>query len=258
MSGYRYRFSVITISFNAERVIQKTINSVINQNYFDMEYIFVDGGSMDLTNNIIKKNREKLKTIGINSKHISEKDKGISDAFNKGIQLAEGEIICLLNTDDELIDGALKIIDHEMNSDIDIVYGNCIWVDSAHNIQYIRKSKRDLSNLMYQMDIIHPATFVKKEMYDRYGMFDISYKYCMDEELLVRMLQGGAKFKYVDHEFTIFKAGGISDRNIWSVILEGTRIPLKYNKPKIYVMLKARIKFGRHQLAHLYRFKIKK
>lgn len=256
MSENRYKFSVITISLNAEKIIQRTIDSVIKQNFSDMEYIFVDGGSMDATNEIINKYEEKLCLLGIAAKHISEYDKGISEALNKGIMCAEGEIIVILNADDELIEGTMKRISEEMDNDVDIIYGNCLWIDETHKLQYVRKSKANLSKLMYQMDIMHPATFIRKKMYNRHGLYDISYKFCMDEELLVRMQRGGARFRYVDYEFSIMKAGGVSDKDVWPVILEGTRIPLQYNKSEFYVMIRARIKYVRHHLAHIVRFGI--
>ncbi|WDM33086.1 glycosyltransferase [Priestia megaterium] len=225
------KFSIITISFNAEKTIKNTIESVLNQNYLDYEYIFVDGGSKDSTNEIIEHYKQKLLKKGISVKHISEKDNGISDAFNKGIALAEGEIISILNADDQFLPGALEKVSQEFDSDMDVIYGNCIWNDTLRGIRYIRKSKPFPEQLLYDMVFIHPSTFVRMEAYKKYGVFKIDYKYCMDEELLYRMYKQGASFKYLDIELTLFQAGGVSDNNPWPTWKEGERLAFSYGEP---------------------------
>lgn len=247
------RFSIITISFNAEKVIGRTIESVLNQNFENMEYIFVDGGSTDNTNKVIKGYAEQLNRRGISVKHISEQDKGISDAFNKGIKLSDGNIIIILNADDELCPGALRCIDEKMTDEVDILYGNCVWKNDKENISYIRKANPDPSGLIHAMQLIHPSTFVRKKMYDQYGVFRVDYKFCMDRELLVRMLRGGARFKYINFEFTIMKAGGVSDKNFWGVLREGNQIPRMYGEPEWKILFYTLKKYGKHKLSRVYR-----
>lgn len=233
------RFSIITISFNAEECIGRTIESVLNQDYDNIEYLFIDGGSNDSTNKIIEEYKEKFYKKGINIKHLSEPDKGISDAFNKGINIAEGEIIVILNADDELVPGALEEIDKEFTEDIDILYGNAIWEDIENNYKKVKKAGTNISQLLYKMILIHPATFVKKSAYDKNGVFNLSYKFCMDKELLYRMYKAGAKFKYVDKELALMKAGGISDKNTVKVIKEGERMAIEYGANQLKVRINA-------------------
>ena len=107
METKRPKISIITISFNSDKTLEDTINSVISQDYPNLEYLIVDGGSKDRTLDIVDKYRDKIDVV------VSEPDKGISDAFNKGIQLATGEIIGIINSDDLLMPGALQeISDH--------------------------------------------------------------------------------------------------------------------------------------------------
>lgn len=252
------RFSIVTVTFNAENVIARTIESVINQNRSDCQYIFIDGGSADNTNRIIDEYELKLHQKGITTKHISEPDKGISDAFNKGILQSEGEIVVILNADDELLPGALDRIDVEMDENTDIVYGNCQWINNERNVSYVRKSKADPSGLMYAMVLIHPATFVRKSMYDKYGLFRVDYKYSMDRELLVRMLRGGARFKYVDFLFSAMKAGGVSDKNFLPVLKEGDQIPRMYGGSELKIRIIGAKKYLKHKLSHFYRYTLKR
>jgi glycosyltransferase involved in cell wall biosynthesis len=238
----KYRFSIITISLNASDAIKKTIESVVCQKFSDFEYIFVDGFSNDSTNEIIENYKTTLNRIGIPVTHISEPDKGISDAFNKGIQLAIGEIIIILNADDELLPGALIRIDKEFNNDIDILYGNAIWEDTKRKICKVKKAGTRLQGLIHNMILIHPATFIKKKSYVKYGLYNTKYNYCMDKELLYRMYKSGAKFKYVDKEFSKMKSGGISDKDFIKVLQEGERMSIYYGinpfRAKFLVIIK--------------------
>lgn len=242
--------SIITITFNAEKVIEKTILSVLNQTRTVYEYIFIDGGSTDKTNEIIERYAEVIQNKGIKYIHVSEKDRGISDAFNKGISRASGEYIGIINAGDELLPNANEELDKftEQNA-ADIVYGNCIWMDEANGISYIRKPKGDLSRLYYDLVLIHPSTFVKRTAYTAYGMFNIDYKLCMDKELLLRMYVQGATFAYMDNELTIFRAGGASDQDVVKTVKEGIKLSNAYNRPKIITYPNALRKIIKHMLS---------
>ena len=198
------KISIITVTYNSEKTIESTILSVLNQKYTDLEYIIIDGKSSDNTLNIVEKYKDKIDVI------ISEPDNGISDAFNKGIKLATGDVIGIINSDDMLTENALE----ELNSiiqeypDYDVYYGNSIIFDkkSAH----IYKPDCDINNILKYMFISHPSTFVRKSCYEKYGTFDVNYKCAMDFELLSKMYLNGAKFKYFDYECTWFRLGGAS------------------------------------------------
>lgn len=244
------RLSIITISFNAEECIERTIKSVLNQTLPIYEYIFVDGGSKDCTNSIIDSYKPQFEAAGIHVQHISEPDRGISDAFNKGIRLATGDLIGIINSDDELMpETNAWLTEANEKKPADIYYGNCVWVDTVNSFEYVSKPRHNLEELKFNMILKHPSTFVKADAYRRVGMFDISYKYCMDKELLYRMYLAGAKFEYLDRELTKFKAGGVSDKRTKDVIREGTRMARGYGEPMLKLKIIEWKKLARHRVA---------
>ncbi len=244
--------SIITITMNCKEAVKRTIDSIIRQTKPIYEYIFIDGGSKDNTNEVIDSYKETLEKLGIKVIHISEKDKGISDAFNKGIKLATGDLIGIINADDELMPNTCELLTGNADFlEADIIYGNCLWVDNGNGIKYVRKPSHDLSRLYYDLVLIHPSTFVKKAAYDRNGLFNIEYRYCMDKELLLRMYIGGEKFKYIDEQLTLFRAGGISDKNVINTVSEGVRLSYTYHRPKIKTYTNAAYKIIKHKLSSL-------
>jgi len=248
------RFSIVTISYNAEDVIRKTLESVLNQSFKYFEYILVDGASKDKTSQVIEQYISKFNKRGIVIKFISEPDKGIADAFNKGVVQAEGEIVSIINAGDSLLEEALSKVDQLMKIETDVLYGNIIWTNISTKSKYIRKSKENLENLMYSMDVMHPATFVRRSVYDKVGLFDISFKCAMDQEILVRMQKQGARFLCVDDVFVEMEAGGVSDTHPWKGLTEASRIPRIYGAPEIKIFLFKMVKYGKNRLSHLYRF----
>ena len=232
------KLSIVTVCYNAEQSIERTIKSVLQQTKPVYEYIIIDGGSKDKTYSIVCSYDAAFKKKGIHYRHISEKDEGISDAFNKGIERATGDLVGLINADDELLPDTNAILNEEYEKDeADIYYGNCIWVDVDRNIEYVSKPKHNLKKLLYFMVLIHPATFVKKTAYSDCGVFDKSYKLCMDKELLYRMYSAGKKFIYINQNLTKFKSGGVSDTHLRAVHEEGSRMALQYGEPYIKVKM---------------------
>lgn len=226
------KLSIVTVTYNAEASIEKTIKSVLNQQIPVYEYIIIDGKSTDKTNDIVEVYRAKFEERNIKFLHISEKDKGISDAFNKGIERASGDVVGLINSDDELLYNTNKILVDNYDDSTDVFYGNCEWIDEKNGIKYERKAQKDLSNIRYEMVMIHPSTFIKKSAYSYYGNYDITYRYCMDEELLTRFYENGAAFKYIDEKLTKFRAGGVSDITIKKTLKEGIQLALCSEKPR--------------------------
>lgn len=232
------KISMVTICFNAENVIEKTIKSVLNQSEPVYEYILVDGASKDRSYEIIKSYEKQFADKGIRYLHLSEKDKGISDAFNKGIARATGDLVGIINADDELLPDTCKILKkYASENPADVYYGDCIWVDEKNKLEYISKPKHDLEKLLYHMVLIHPSTFVMRTAYEECGGFDISYRYCMDKELLYRFLRRGKTFYYIEECFTKFKAGGVSDSHAKAVFKEDSRMAMKYGEPFLKVKL---------------------
>lgn len=184
--------SIITVCYNSVDVIEKTIISVINQENADYEYIVVDGSSSDGTINIINKHSNQI------DKFISEKDTGIYDAMNKGIEMASGKYLLFLNADDILysnktLNNVCQFIGVDKYSS-DIYYGD-IELENEYGI--FHQKPRDLKLFPHKMVISHQAVFVKRELLID-NLFDLNYKYCADYKQLSSLYINGAKFKYMD------------------------------------------------------------
>lgn len=184
------KISIITPSFNQARFIERTIQSVLSQNYPDLEYIVMDGGSTDGTIEILKKYEGKIIWK-------SEKDNGQSDAINKGLEMATGDIVTYLNSDDTYEPEALKKVAEffQRNPDRKWVYGKCKIING--NDQEIRKlitfyknlllKKFSCAKLLSENFISQPATFWKREIHSEIGFFDENEHYCMDYEFWLRI-----------------------------------------------------------------------
>lgn len=218
------KISIITISFNSENTIEETIKSIINQKYQNLEYIIIDGGSTDSTISII----EKYKTY-IN-KVISENDNGISDAFNKGIRLCTGDLIGIINSDDLLQDRALEIISNSIEDETDVLYGNIVSFNNKSS--HVVKPDKNLEKIRYSMlPIKHPSTFIRKQAYEKYGVYDLKYRYAMDLELLSRLYLNGAKFQYIDNVLAMYRTGGENQKNYLRTLNETRDISIKNGFP---------------------------
>lgn len=237
------KISIITVCYNSEAHLEEAMLSIINQSYANKEYIVIDGGSKDNTLAIIDKYRDKIDYF------VSEPDKGISDAFNKGVLNAEGELIGNINSDDLLLPDALRTIAEEIEEDTDVVYGDGLRLfDDGSTKPY---KCLPIKELYTQMALVHPAVFVRKRCYDKFGVFDLQYKSCMDRDLMLRMFAGGAKFQYIEKPLIAYRMGGASDKSFFSKTLpEGREISIKYGMPVwkanlsfIYKYMKARVIF---------------
>ena len=160
------KISIITITYNSEKTLEDTIKSIAAQRYKELEYLIIDGGSTDQTLEIVKRN------TAVVTHWISEPDRGISDAFNKGIRMATGDVIGIINSDDLLAENALRNIAENMSSDTEVFYGNAIYF--SENQQKFRVKPHDnIDDLRKCMALVHPATFVRKSAYEKYGDFDL-------------------------------------------------------------------------------------
>ena len=196
--------SIITITYNGEKHIEQTIQSVLGQTYPNIQYIIIDGGSTDQTLSIIKKYEQKLYYW------VSEKDKGISDAFNKGIAKATGEIVGIINADDWYQPAALERVAARMG-DADVCFGDLqLWQNEKKD--YIKKGNLDLLNS--EMSVNHPTVFIKKKVYDTCGAFNSEYRCAMDYDLMLRFKLAGCHFTYLPITLANMRWGGFSD-NSW-------------------------------------------
>lgn len=181
------KISVITPTFNSEKYIRQNAQSVLVQTYTDYEQIIVDNQSQDATLQFI---RAEYESKGVTEKlvAVSEKDNGISEAFNKGIALASGEIIAFLNSDDYYFneDVFQEIIDAFADEDILFVHGNIYFEDAKYGSN-IRKPL--MCKVQAAMPFNHPAMFVRKKCFEEAGLFNTSFRYAMDFEIVCRMLK---------------------------------------------------------------------
>lgn len=202
------KLSVITINFNNVDGLKKTIQSVVSQMYSNYEYIIIDGGSTDGSIDIIKQYTEKI------SYWISEPDKGIYNAMNKGIVQANGEYIHFLNSGDWLIDGEVysKIFPNTISEDI--IYGNRIQVYD-NGKKYILNKNYQKSEFtfkeIFQGCIFHTCSFTKKELFDKFGYFNENFKIVSDYGFFLKAMGfGQATVKYLDITISYFDMSGIS------------------------------------------------
>ncbi|WP_018610969.1 glycosyltransferase family 2 protein [Segetibacter koreensis] len=205
------RVSIITATYNSAATIKDTILSVKNQTYHNVEHIVVDGQSTDNTLHLVNH-------FGHQGPILSEPDKGIYDAMNKGVKIAGGEIVGILNSDDfyphnGVIENVVKAFE---SGDCDAVYGDLIVVDPYHIKRVLRKWIAGVYSrkLFYKGWMPpHPTFFVKKEIYEKFGSFNIDFKCSSDYELLLRfMLLNNIKVQYLPGVLVHMRAGGCSNK----------------------------------------------
>ena len=212
--------TVITACFNSESLIENTILSVINQTYSKIEYIIVDGASTDNTLNIITKYQTKI------SKVISEPDKGVYDAMNKGIMNSTGNIIYFLNSGDHLHsqDTISEIVEYFADDSIVAVYGNVRMITQEGDPKNIRGCKVNLNSLLYRR-ICHQALFVRKELFDEIGLFSNKLKLSADHEFIVKALKEYPRgFVYIDEILAEYRDDGMSCKQMTKAKIEDLNI----------------------------------
>ena len=217
------KFSIITITYNSENTIRDTLESVLHQSYGNFEYTIVDGNSKDHTIDIVKEYEKKFDG---KLKYISEPDEGIYDAMNKGIRMATGDIIGIINSDDWFEKNTLQIVaEHYIDDPYAIYYGAMRIID-AENGKEIRCVLNHPEYIREAM-INHPATFVSRKVYEEYGMFDCQYKMSADYDFVIRMTrQEKVKFVPVYAILACFRVGGIS--GTVDALLETMKIKRRY------------------------------
>lgn len=201
-------FSIITINYNNQIGLIKTVNSVKNQSLRDFEFIIIDGGSTDGSKEYIQENNEFI------DYWISEKDNGIYHAMNKGIAVANGEYCLFLNSGDYLVDSEVlnKVINEKLNADI--VYGNLLKGNHKDYFQDKGVSSCELSFLqLYNSTINHPASFIKTSLFKKFGLYKEDLKIVSDWEFFFRVIIfHNVKVKYIDINITYFDLTGISSK----------------------------------------------
>lgn len=203
------KITIITVSFNSASTIEKTIKSVIEQDYLNKEYVIIDGGSADGTQDIVLKYKQHIDYF------VSERDNGISDAFNKGISIATGELIVLINSDDYLVPGALKKVAQLYDGKSDIYSGNLLLWDVSTDYKCVLQPSLDFPVMPFFRRPAHQGVFVEKRLYEKIGMYDVKIRYAMDLDFLMRATKNNAKFKHVDTNVAVFRLGGATEDSIF-------------------------------------------
>lgn len=199
------KISVITVTYQAEKTIERAILSVLEQKYDNLEYIIIDGGSTDGTVDIIRRYDDRIHFW------VSEADGGISDAFNRGIAQASGEIIGIINADDGLLPGALAAVAAAYDPTVDMYRGQIeLWKEDTGT----RVTEIPSVPLTYSAKdkVSHQGTFVRRDAYERFGVYDTAFRYAMDIDLILRHQNAGAKLLYVPEPLAFYTLNGLSSR----------------------------------------------
>lgn len=201
------KISIVTVTYNSAKTLERTILSIINQTFSDYEYIIIDGGSTDGTLDIIRQYEDKI------SHWISEPDNGIYDAMNKGIRLCKGEWIHLLNSDDYYFDkNVLQNVTAHLKDPQKFYYFTMIQKQNSQENTY--KWNSGLWKLWYSAYIPHPTMFVSNHIYRTIGLYDTSFKIAADHDMILRLLQHHIEPVYNDLICTVMVLGGTSSLNL--------------------------------------------
>ncbi len=213
------KISIITATYNSGKTIRDTLESVLSQNYHDFEHIIVDGKSYDDTVAIC---REYEKKYDGRLRIVSERDKGIYDAMNKGLRMATGDILGILNSDDFYSNpNVLSTIAEKFGrNDIDAVYGDIHFVNPSELTKCVRYySSRFFQRWMmvFGYQPAHPSFYCRRECYEKFGKFDISFKVAADFENLLRLIYlNNIRIHYIPMDFVTMRQGGASTNGILS------------------------------------------
>ncbi len=212
--------SIITVCFNAEDTIEDTIGSVLGQTHSDVEYIIIDGESTDGTLKIVEKYKDRIDKI------VSEPDEGIFDAMNKGIKMATGEVVGILNADDFYASPRVlkKVVEKFRATKADCLWGDLVYVGPDNTERVIRRwESSPYRGGKFQKGWMppHPTFFVKKEIYEEYGGFNKKFrKVSADYELMLRFLEKHKiKSAYIPEVLVKMRGGGNSNRSIKQVVI---------------------------------------
>lgn len=233
--------SIVTVVFNNDKTLERTIQSVFDQTYKNIEYIIIDGGSTDGTLEIIKKYADKL------AYWVSETDQGMYDAMNKGIRLAKGKWIHILNSDDYYVNNkVLEKVIPNLKDPNKYFYYFSMWLENIAGREIYKYKYSRLKHwlLYYSAYLPHPTMFVAKEQYDKIGLFDLNFKIAADHDLILRLCRV-YRPKFVGWPVAVMQLGGLSGQNMQVTFTEFAQVTVKNG-------------LNRHLANLIYRFKILK
>ena len=213
------KISVITVCYNSAKTLERTLRSVVDQDYQDVEHIVIDGGSKDGTAQVLAENRARLAHV------VSEPDRGIYDAMNKGLDLATGDVICFLNADDYY--GSTQVLYKVANTmqqeHLDAVIGDVGFFrkDNINRlVRHYRSGRFTPKRLAWGWMPAHPALFMRREVFKRIGHFKIDYQIAADYEYVVRAFCGQTplRYKHLPEVLVRMQMGGVSTKGIGATI----------------------------------------
>jgi len=236
------KISIITVVYNNEKTIKQAIESVLSQTYSNIEYVVIDGGSSDNTVNIINGYKNKFGYF------ISEKDKGIYDAMNKGINAATGEVIGILNSDDLYNNETVieEIMRHFIkNPELDLVYGDLFYVKPDNTNKVVRKwvSKKYYAKYFENGNVPpHPTLFVNRKVYEQAGLFNLDFKLAADYEFMLRIFKKHHfSSRYINKVIVKMRLGGATNKSFSNIKRQNIEIlnAWRHNelKPPLLLML---------------------
>ena len=244
------KISLITATYNSASTLRDTMQSVVNQTFKDVDYIIVDGGSKDGTLGIIK---EFETLFADHLRWISEPDKGIYDAMNKGIKMATGDVVGILNSDDFLAsDDVLEKVDVTFtnNPTVDGIYGDVRyvkWDETSKTVRMFSGKNFTRKKLCWGKMPPHPSFYVKKQCYEKFGLYSLNYPICADYDMFVKMFwEGNINAKYLPQVFVNMRNGGTSSSGISvhkKIMKERMACVKEHNLPSNFLMQSSRYIF---------------
>ena len=229
------KLSIITVCFNNKNGLLKTMQSVVRQTFTDYEYIVIDGGSTDGTIELIKNEELKIK----NFRWVSEKDNGIYDAMNKGIQMACGEYCYFLNSDDYIAtSNTLEKIFARLKPETDIIYGNLAILknNKLYNVAKFSKKITPYSFYRHKVAIHHQASFIRRDLFEKYGLYSNKAKLISDWIFFFEtVLLHKVKIQYINRVFTLFLSGGESSTGINEKHIKDNFIQTHFSEKQIEI-----------------------
>lgn len=228
--------SIITVTLNSKSVLSDCLDSVANQSHNNIEHIVIDGGSTDGTLTLLNSRRKNLAIV------ISEPDNGIYDAMNKGVALAKGEIVGILNSDDfyandQVISNIIKMFTKDPS--LEACYADLIYVDrykTSKIIRYFKSSKFKQGLFSKGWSPPHPTFFVRRSVYEKFGLFNLDYRIASDIDLMSRFLEiHKIKTKYVPEIWVKMRMGGTTNKSLKNIYKQNREILKSLKKQGLYV-----------------------
>jgi len=229
------KISIITVSYNSAKTIETTFKSLLQQTYSNIEYIVIDGGSTDNTLKIAKKYSEIISVL------VSEQDNGLYDAMNKGIKLATGDVIGLINSDDLFCDpdALTKVVKvFKKNRNLESVYADLFYVSQHDTNKIVRRwVTGNQRKFKYGWHPAHPTFYIKKSVYDRYGLFDLSFNLASDFEIMLRFLdKEKISTTYLKEPLVKMRLGGETNKNFKNIYRQNIECVKAFKKNDLKVI----------------------